>query len=97
MFIVGAGRTGLVRNVSMRTCLGCGNKKAKNNLLRFTVNKENFLFVDTKGQLGGRGAYCCNKNNCFKSFLRKRKKIAKALRVQEIQINAELMGFFRSE
>lgn len=91
------GRTGLGGNVPIRTCLGCGNKKAKNNLLRFTVNKEKVLFVDTKGQLCGRGAYCCNKNDCLKSFLRKRKKIAKALRVQEIQINAELLGFFRSE
>ena len=77
--------------------MGCGNKTAKNDLLRFTVNKERNLTLDKNGQLSGRGAYCCNKNECFKSFLRKRKKIAKALRVQEIQINAELMGFFRSE
>ena len=92
-----AGRTGLVKNLPMRTCLACGKKKTKSNLLRFAVDKEKIMFVDTKGRLSGRGAYCCNNNDCFKSFLRKRKKIAKALRVQEIQINAELMGFFRSE
>jgi predicted RNA-binding protein YlxR (DUF448 family) len=77
--------------------LGCGNKKAKDVLLRFAVNEEKVLLLDKKGRLGGRGVYCCNEKDCFKYFLRKRKNIVKVLRVQEIQINEELLGFFRSE
>ena len=86
-----------VRSVPMRTCSGCGNKKTKGTLLRFTVNEGKVLLLDKNGQLGGRGAYCCNEKKCLKCFLRKRKKLAKVLRVQEIQINEELMDFFRSE
>ncbi len=74
------------RQISMacpvRTCLGCGTKANKNELVRLVV-LDGVLVADGKGLLPGRGAYCCRNAGCYQRLVKQRKKLAWALRYQE--------------
>ncbi|MCI8518948.1 MAG: YlxR family protein [Clostridia bacterium] len=48
-----------------RTCIGCKNKKEKQELIRIVCNKNNEINVDLKQKLEGRGAYICKNEQCF--------------------------------
>ena len=61
-----------------RTCMGCNEKKNKNELIRIVKNKENQISVDKTGKLEGRGAYICNNLNCLEKLI-KTKRLEKAL------------------
>lgn len=50
----------------MRKCLGCGENKAKKDLLRIVKNKEGEIFIDASGKANGRGAYICYDSECLK-------------------------------
>ena len=50
-----------------RTCMGCNEKKDKNELVRIVKNNENEITIDGTGKKQGRGAYICNDINCLKS------------------------------
>ena len=77
--------------------MGCGRKKAKNELLRFSLNAQGRLVVDSNGIMLGRGVYCCNEQDCFNIFLKNKRKVSKALRLQELLIDEELKGLFGSK
>ncbi len=62
-----------------RTCLGCGKKNAKKNLLRLVVSNGEIV-LDTAQKMAGRGAYSCRKATCMKSILKDKKKIARVFR-----------------
>ena len=66
----------------VRTCLGCGAKAAKAELVRLVV-ADGHLVVDRRGLLPGRGAYCCRKATCYQRLVKQRKKLAWALRYHE--------------
>lgn len=53
-----------------RTCMGCNEKKNKNELIRIVKNKENQISVDKTGKLEGRGAYICNNLNCLEKLIK---------------------------
>ena len=53
-----------------RTCIGCNEKKNKNELIRIVKNKENQISVDKTGKLEGRGAYICNNLNCLEKLIK---------------------------
>ncbi|WP_019132437.1 RNase P modulator RnpM [Peptoniphilus obesi] len=54
-----------VRKIPMRKCLGCGENKAKKDLIRIVKNKENEIFFDETGKQNGRGAYICFNEKCL--------------------------------
>ena len=56
-----------------RTCIGCNQTKAKNELLRIVKDKENNISIDLTGKKNGRGAYiCCNRECLEKAIKAKR-------------------------
>ncbi len=64
----------------VRSCLGCGARRAKRELVRF-VNKDAALAVDPSGLTAGRGAYLCYDKKCFlRAF--KKNVFARALKIK---------------
>ena len=53
------------RTYPLRTCLGCGEKKLKRELLRIAKTPEG-VKVDVSGKMPGRGAYICYNAECWK-------------------------------
>lgn len=56
----------------MRTCIGCGQVREKNKLVRIVRTPEGEIHVDLSGRANGRGAYLCPDPSCLeKAFRRK--------------------------
>ena len=53
------------KKVPMRKCVGCGEMKAKKELLRVLRTEEGEFVLDTTGRKNGRGAYVCVSRECF--------------------------------
>lgn len=64
-----------------RTCLGCGARFAKGELLRFVVLNGGLL-ADQAQQLPGRGVYCCRLAVCLKKFASKKGRLTRSLRAE---------------
>ena len=47
------------RRVPLRTCVSCGVKTDKRNLLRIVSGADDRVVVDRSGRQNGRGAYVC--------------------------------------
>ena len=47
------------RHIPERTCIACGNKKPKADLLRVVRSPEGRVSLDPTGKASGRGAYVC--------------------------------------
>ena len=47
------------RRVPVRTCVFCGLKAAKRDLMRIVSSPDGRIEVDSVGRLNGRGAYLC--------------------------------------
>ena len=47
------------KRIPVRTCVSCGLKAAKRDLLRIVSSPDGRLEVDVVGKLNGRGAYLC--------------------------------------
>lgn len=65
----------------IRTCLGCGKKGDKYELLRICFCDGKFV-LDDKMVLPGRGCYLCRSLDCLEK-LKKNKRIFYALRVEK--------------
>jgi predicted RNA-binding protein YlxR (DUF448 family) len=59
-------------HVPQRTCLACGRKTGKAELLRIARNKAGSFSLDPRQQLPGRGAYVCRSPACGE-LLKKKK------------------------
>ncbi len=66
------------RKIPIRKCLGCGNRFAKNELIRIVRTPEGEIVLDLVGKKNGRGAYMCKSIDCFKKA-RKSKRIDSSL------------------
>ena len=53
------------RKVPMRQCIGCGERKEKQELVRILRLPEGTVILDTTGKKNGRGAYICNSTACL--------------------------------
>ncbi len=53
-----------------RSCIGCGRKQAKNELIRFVCDNEGRVRPDIQQKLGGRGGYLCFNEKCLKAAIR---------------------------
>jgi len=69
-----------IKRVSVRTCLGCGQKREKAELVRIGVT-DGKPVVDERRTLHGRGGYLCPRAQCAGSLLNKKGKLSRALRV----------------
>jgi len=69
------------RGVPIRTCAGCGAKRAKWELLRMARLPDGRVKFDPDQRLGGRGVYLCPDEGCVRRALR-RGRLSKALGVR---------------
>ncbi|MBW2647001.1 MAG: YlxR family protein [Deltaproteobacteria bacterium] len=53
-----------------RSCIGCGRKQAKNELIRFVCDNEGLVIPDIQHKFGGRGAYLCSNEKCLQAAIR---------------------------
>ncbi len=70
------------KKVPMRSCCGCREKKAKNELVRIVRTPDGEVLLDKTGRKSGRGVYICNNAAC----LNKAKKIGAISRALETEI-----------
>ncbi len=63
------------RHIPERTCAGCGSKRKKEELVRFSIQKKDGVFeLDEKGCSTGRGIYSCANMECLVELLRRASK-----------------------
>ena len=62
-----------MKKIPQRTCMGCNEKKDKNQLIRIVKNKENEINVDRTGKMTGRGAYICDDINCLEKVIKSKR------------------------
>ena len=62
-----------MKNKPQRTCMGCFQKKDKNELIRIVKNKQGEVFIDKTGKAEGRGIYICNNINCLEKIIKNNK------------------------
>ena len=67
------------RHVPLRSCVVCGNKTTKSELVRIVATPDGAVQVDTTGKLPGRGGYICKDASCMRGRL-KRGRLEHALR-----------------
>ena len=65
----------------MRMCNGCGEMKAKNQLIRVVRDNEGQISLDLTGKKNGRGAYLCRDTQCLKKA-RKNHRIDRSFQIQ---------------
>lgn len=70
---------GRKRSDPIRTCISCGEKRSKKELIRLVLDAEGYARVDKDGCLEGRGAYVCTREQCW-SRLEKRGRLNRAFR-----------------
>jgi uncharacterized protein len=61
------------KNIGERTCIGCGRKAHKGDLLRLVVDEEGRIVVDAKQRAPGRGGYLCRREQCFDQAAKRRR------------------------
>ena len=61
-------------HVPERTCIACGKKSAKWQLVRIVRTPDGSIEVDLKGKKSGRGAYLCHSRTCWERALRRDRK-----------------------
>ena len=66
------------RRLPIRRCSGCGERFAKNTLVRVLRTPEGEITLDLTGKRSGRGAYICKSATCLKKA-RKARRIEQAL------------------
>lgn len=81
----------LMKKQPQRTCMGCNEKKDKNQLIRIVKNKDNEISIDRTGKKEGRGAYICDNVKCLEKLM-KSKRLEK---VFEIEITQEIYESLR--
>ncbi|MGN8817634.1 RNase P modulator RnpM [Oribacterium sp. HCP28S3_H8] len=68
-----------MKKIPQRTCIGCGMKKDKKELVRIVRTPEGTLQMDLTGRMNGRGAYVCRDTACLDKAL-KRKALQRSLK-----------------
>ena len=53
------------KKIPLRKCIGCGEMKEKNTLVRVVKTKEGEFLLDALGKANGRGAYLCRDPLCL--------------------------------
>lgn len=69
-----------MKKMPERTCIGCGQKKEKKDLIRIVHTPEDTFCIDPTGRKNGRGAYICKDSACLEKAV-KRKALDRAFKV----------------
>lgn len=80
-----------MKKIPQRTCMGCNEKKDKNQLIRIVKNKENEITIDKTGKKEGRGAYICDDEKCLEKIIKSKR----LERVFEMTISQEIYESLR--
>lgn len=81
-----------MKTMPERTCIGCNEKKEKNELIRIVKDQEGNIDVDLTGKSNGRGAYICKNIECLEKAI-KTKKLERSLKTKiDLQIYESLRG-----
>ena len=67
------------KKAPVRSCIGCGEKRDKKELIRIVCTPDGEYRVDPGGKMSGRGAYICRSTACLEKAL-KSKALARAFR-----------------
>lgn len=67
--------------VPMRTCIGCGQQRPKQEFVRVIRTPEGEIRLDTTGRSNGRGAYLCADPACVQKAA-KRHALTRALKTE---------------
>ena len=62
-----------MKRTPLRMCTGCGEMKAKKELVRVVRSKEGEISLDLTGKKSGRGAYVCHSLDCLKKARKSRR------------------------
>ena len=62
-----------VKKIPERRCVGCGETKPKQELIRVGRDPEGNVSIDFKGKKSGRGAYICPSVDCFKKAVKSKR------------------------
>ena len=65
------------KRTPLRMCVGCGEMKPKQELVRVVKSPEGGISLDFTGRKPGRGAYVCKNGECLKAA-RKARRLEKA-------------------
>lgn len=85
-----------MKKIPMRKCLGCQERKPKNELYRIVKTNDGNIIVDIKGKTDGRGAYICSEE-CLKKSI-KAKRFEKEFETEiEESIFEQLRGVIKGE
>lgn len=66
-------------HVPIRTCISCGTKRPKSDLIRLVLDPDGWVVCDFIGNAPGRGAYVCRREECW-AILRDSNRLKKAFR-----------------
>ncbi|MBR6634809.1 MAG: YlxR family protein [Clostridia bacterium] len=58
------------KKVPLRKCLGCGEMKPKQELIRAVRSPEGEISLDLTGKKNGRGAYICRDSRCLTAAIK---------------------------
>ena len=83
--------------VPIRTCLGCRQRKAQQELWRFAMDNSGCVMKDFRGKHDGRHVYCCQADSCLQKFFKNKKGLPRAFRQQVLGFNGGLQDLFGSE
>lgn len=81
-----------MKKIPQRTCMGCGLKKDKTELIRIVKSSQGDINIDKTGKQNGRGAYICNNIGCLEKVI-KSKKLDK---VFEMKLSDEIYNNLRN-
>ena len=56
----------MAKKIPLRQCVGCGEMKAKKDMMRVLRTAEGDICLDVTGKKNGRGAYLCKSGECLK-------------------------------
>jgi len=75
----------------IRTCISCGAKRFKNDLIRLATDHGDCLIRDDSAAFKGRGAYVCKTQTCLERLLNN-KRIKRQFRTEaDIRVSSELL------
>jgi hypothetical protein len=60
-------------HIPIRTCISCGAKRRKRELIRLVVNGGGQIIKDDQGKVQGRGAYVCKRESCREQLSKNRR------------------------
>lgn len=74
-------------------CIGCGEMKPKNELIRIVRDETGVVTVDRRGNAPGRGAYLCDSRSCLEKAVKRKR----AEKIFKTGISAEFYRALESE